>query len=51
MEADNLIGQKNSGATLVAVMANLGCQLGWIWNQLNYKPLGISVRNFLDHII
>lgn len=26
-------------------MANLGCQLAWIWNQLKSKPLGILGRD------
>lgn len=25
---------------LLPVTANLGCQLAWVWNQLNDKPLG-----------
>lgn len=30
------------------MMANLGCQLGYIRNQLNPKQLFMSVRGFLD---
>lgn len=31
-------------------MANLGCQLGWIWNSLKRKPPG-SLRDVLNQII
>lgn len=41
---------KEDNGSLVPVMANLGCQLGWIWNSLNGKPLG-SLRDVLDQII
>lgn len=33
------------------VMANLGCKLDWIWNQLRDKMLGTPVVYFLDEVI
>lgn len=32
-------------------MANLGCQLDYVWHQLKPKQLGTPVRDFLDQII
>ena len=31
------------------MMADLRCQLDWIWNQLKGKPPGPVVRDFLYH--
>lgn len=36
---------------LDSVMANRGCQLGYIWNQLKLKHLDMPVRNVFDCII
>lgn len=41
---------KEDNGSLVPVMANLGCQLVWIWNSLQGKPPG-SLRDVLDQII
>lgn len=42
--------KQNSSGSFYIVMANLHCQLVWIWNHLQDISLGMSMRAFLERI-
>lgn len=42
--------KQNSSGSFYIVMANLHCQLVWIWNHFEDISLGMSMRAFLERI-
>ena len=41
----------NMGGRLEHLMADLGCQLDYIWNELKLKQQGMHIKDVLDWII
>lgn len=46
----NLSPHASVASILSTVMISVDCQFGRIWNYLGDKPLGISVRDYVDYI-